>query len=84
MKILFVSYHYWPPHFGGELKISIERFESLVKRGHQVTALTSGVPGLPARETLNGIEIRRFPSCMIPGWGEVCAGYCSRFGRRPR
>ena len=61
MKILFVSYHYWPPHFGGELKISIERFESLVKRGHQVTVLTSGVPGLPARETRNGIEIRRSP-----------------------
>ena len=61
MKILFVSYHYWPPHFGGELKISIERFESLAQRGHQVIVLTSGVPGLPMHEEAKGIEILRSP-----------------------
>ncbi len=72
MKILFISYHYWPPHFGGELKISIERFESLVKRGHQVTVLTSGVPGLPARETQNGIEIRRSPIWHDSRLGRGC------------
>jgi len=72
MKILFISYHYWPPHFGGELKISIERFESLVKRGHQVTVLTSGVPGLPARETQNGIEIRRSPIVHDSRLGRGC------------
>ncbi|MBP8997153.1 MAG: glycosyltransferase family 4 protein [Anaerolineaceae bacterium] len=72
MRILFISYHYWPPHFGGELKISIERFESLVKRGHQVTVLTSGVPGLPARETQNGIEIRRSPIVHDSRLGRGC------------
>lgn len=61
MKILFVSYHYWPPHFGGELKASIERFESLVRRGHEVTVLTSGVPGLAENEVVNGIQVKRSP-----------------------
>lgn len=61
MKILVVSYHYWPPHFGGELKHSIERFQSLVKRGHQVIVLTSGNPGMPEQEIDGGIEIRRSP-----------------------
>ncbi len=61
MKISFVSYYYWPPHFGGELKISIERFESLVQRGHKVMVLTSGVPGLPEQEIVDGIEILRSP-----------------------
>jgi len=61
MKITFVTYLYWPPHFGGELKISIERFESLVKRGHSVTVLTSGVPGYPDNEVINGVHIKRSP-----------------------
>jgi len=70
MKILFISYHYWPPHFGGELLISIERFESLIQSGHQVVVLTSGTPGLPGKEIKNGIEINRSP--MV---------HNSRFGR---
>lgn len=61
MKILFISYHYWPPHFGGELKISIERFETLVRRGHEVTVLTSGVPGFLRDEAINGVQIKRSP-----------------------
>ncbi len=61
MRIVFVTYHYWPPHFGGELKVSIERFESLVRRGHSVTVLTSGVPGLPGEEVINGIQVKRSP-----------------------
>lgn len=61
MKILFVSYHFWPPHFGGELKIAIERFESLSKRGDEVTVLTSGVPGLPDQEIRDGLVIKRSP-----------------------
>lgn len=61
MRIVFVTYHYWPPHFGGELKVSIERFESLVRRGYSVTVLTSGVPGLPGEEVINGIQVKRSP-----------------------
>lgn len=61
MKITFVSYHYWPPHFGGELLLSIERFESLVQRGHTVTVLTSGNPEALQHETIRGIQVIRSP-----------------------
>jgi glycosyltransferase involved in cell wall biosynthesis len=61
LRIIFISYHYWPPNFGGELIISIERFQELVKRGHQVTVLTAGRPGNPEFENRDGIEIHRSP-----------------------
>lgn len=61
MKILFVSYAYWPPDFGGELLISIERFASLAQRGHRIVVLTSGQPGFPPREERDGITILRSP-----------------------
>ena len=38
MKIIFVSYHYWPPKFGGGLLHTIERLEEMARRGHQVIA----------------------------------------------
>ena len=61
MQILFVSYQYWPPDFGGELLASIERFQSLASRGCSVTVLTSGRPGFPAHEVQNGIDVQRSP-----------------------
>lgn len=61
MNILFVSYHYWPPHFGGELKIGIERFKTLVERGHSVTVLTAGVVDMPQQEIIDGILVKRSP-----------------------
>lgn len=61
MKIVFLSYSYWPPDFGGELLNSIERFESLANRGHKILVLTSGKPGHPKHETNNGVEIKRSP-----------------------
>ena len=60
-KIAYIVYHYWPPFFGGELLISIERFQELAKRGHRVTVLTSGVPGFATHEVQDGIEIYRSP-----------------------
>ncbi len=69
MKILFVTYQYWPPYFGGELKSSIERFQSLSKRDHSVIALTSGVPEFPKKEQNVGISIRRSPYIHDSHWG---------------
>jgi glycosyltransferase involved in cell wall biosynthesis len=60
-NIVLVSYSYWPSHFGGELLASIERLEELSRRGHRITVLTSGIPGLSRREINNGIEILRSP-----------------------
>lgn len=69
MKIAFVSYSYWPPHFGGELLISIERFQSLVKRGHKVYVFTSGVPGMASEELLDGLKVFRSPIINNSRWG---------------
>jgi glycosyltransferase involved in cell wall biosynthesis len=61
MRIAFVSYHYWPPDFGGELLISIERLRSLVAGDCEVTVLTSGRPGFARSQPDEGLEIRRSP-----------------------
>jgi glycosyltransferase involved in cell wall biosynthesis len=67
-KIIFVSYYFWPPHFGGELKIAIERFITLSKRGYEVVVFTSGVEGYLRKETMDGLQILRSP---IIGSGRV-------------
>lgn len=41
--------------------MAIERFEDLVRRGHQVIVLTAGVPGFPSHEIKNGLQIIRSP-----------------------
>lgn len=69
MKIAFVSYFYWPPHFGGELLISIERFQSLVERGHEVHIFTSGAPGMTSEEIVAGLGIHRSPIVYDSRWG---------------
>lgn len=61
MNIAYVAYTYWPPDFGGELLIAVERFQTLVKRGHTVTVLTPGKPGFPKAEAVDGITIWRSP-----------------------
>jgi len=61
LKIAFVSYHYWPPHFGGELLLSIERFQSLVERGHEVHVFTSGSQDMASDEVVEGLVIHRSP-----------------------
>lgn len=60
-KIVFISFFFWPPHFGGELKIAIERFISLSQRGYDVIVFTSGVPGFAPKEQRDGLKIFRSP-----------------------
>lgn len=61
MKIIFLSYRYWPSDFGGELLASIERLQSLSNKGFNVTVLTSGKPGLPQSSFEGGIRVLRSP-----------------------
>ncbi len=75
MRLVFLSSTFWPPDFGGELLASIERFESLAQRGHQITVLTAGKPSFPSREEWHGIEILRSPAIgrsrlarLLRGW----------------
>jgi len=67
-KIVFVSHYYWPPHFGGGLRLVTERLESLSQRGVEVVALTSGVEGFLSSELRNGIKIKRSPTV---GFGRI-------------
>lgn len=60
-SILFVSYTYWPPDFGGELLLSVERFHSLQQRGYRTIVLTSGKIGFQREESSNNIHIFRTP-----------------------
>lgn len=61
MKIVFVSYGFWPPDFGGELLASIERLQALAAQGYSTTVLTSGRPQFSSHETSHGLQIRRSP-----------------------
>jgi glycosyltransferase involved in cell wall biosynthesis len=61
MRVL-IALTYYRPHVSG-LTIYTERLaRGLVRRGHQVTVLTSRFhPRLPAREVLDGVDVLRVP-----------------------
>ena len=61
MKIIFLSYTYWPPNFGGELLLAEERLQDLSKRGHQIIALTAGAEGFPSTAVIDGVQVYRSP-----------------------
>lgn len=72
MRILFFSYSYWPPDFGGELLVALERFRSLVTDyGVEVVAFTAGKPGFPPSEWRDGIQIFRTPALHASRWGRA-------------
>ncbi len=56
------------PVIGGAEKQALEISRALVKRGVKVTALTRRPPGLPAAETVDGVEIKRLD---CPGSGAL-------------
>jgi glycosyltransferase involved in cell wall biosynthesis len=60
-RIAFVTYNYWPPQFGGELIISVERFQGLVERGFEVLAFVSGAKGFSRHQVDNGVTVFRSP-----------------------
>lgn len=61
MRITFVSFQMSPPDFGGELILTAERLSFLAARGHGISILTAGRPGLPAEEIREGCSIVRSP-----------------------
>jgi len=60
MRFLSVATFAWPDHFGGAERVIGEVASRLVRRGHEVTLLTSRVDGLPAREVRDGVQVRRY------------------------
>ncbi|MEK7095208.1 MAG: glycosyltransferase family 4 protein [Patescibacteria group bacterium] len=60
MKILVFSWR-GPghPNAGGAEKVTHEHAKSWVQAGHDVTLFTSGFPGVPSHELIDGVEIVR-------------------------
>jgi len=72
MKILVLCYEY-PPLGGGGGRVAAQVARELARRGHEVKVQTSGMPHLPAREIIDGVEIvrtsclrRREDTCSVP------------------
>src|ERR1044071_6829037 len=68
LRIVLVSFDYWPPDFGGELLLTIERLQTLARRGHSVVALTRRPPGAERGARDAAINLRR---CPVQGGGFV-------------
>jgi glycosyltransferase involved in cell wall biosynthesis len=64
-----VSAGFWPK-VGGAERQALELSAALAARGHRVTVLTRRPPGLPAREAVRGVAVRRLPG---PGLGAADA-----------
>lgn len=77
MKIL-IALTYYRPHISG-LTIYVERLAgALVRRGHQVTVLTSQFDhALPAREIVDGVTVVRHPVAFKLSKGAIMPGFLS-------
>jgi len=58
MKILIAT-HYFLPHKGGIEFVAYNQAKELVKKGHQVTIISSKIANEPNEEIMDGIKIRR-------------------------
>lgn len=58
MRLLFCL-DFYHPHVGGAEVLFTSLAEGLVSRGHQVHVVTQALPGCPAHEERNGVQITR-------------------------
>lgn len=58
MKILILT-HYFQPHIGGIEIIAYNQAKEIVKRGHQITIITSKIGEEPEEEIIDGIKVKR-------------------------
>lgn len=72
MKILVVNYEY-PPVGGGGGRVAAQIAVELARRGHEVRVQTSRTGGLPRRQMISGVDVRRVFSfrrtpdtCSVP------------------
>lgn len=85
LRLLVVtsSYPRWPGDLAGVFVA--EQAAALAARGHRVTVLAPGAPGLPAAETCDGVAVRR-PRLTPPGLGAGLfygAGIADNLAARP-
>lgn len=66
-----VSAGFWPA-VGGAERQALEQSAALAARGHRVVVLTRRLHGLPARETVRGVDVRRLPVLGTGALDSVC------------
>jgi glycosyltransferase involved in cell wall biosynthesis len=54
------------PKAGGAERTTIEIGKRLVKHGHDVRVLSSGWPGAPSHDSIEGVSIHRYASTWLP------------------
>ncbi len=64
MKILLLNYEF-PPLGGGSSPVTLQLGRELVRMGHQVDVVTMAGKGLPRRETVEGMTVRRLPALRL-------------------
>ncbi|MEG1176422.1 MAG: glycosyltransferase family 4 protein [Ruthenibacterium sp.] len=64
MTFCFFSAQYLPT-VGGVERYTYNLARSLVQKGHSALVVTSALPGLPAQETQDGIDIVRLPAFLL-------------------
>ncbi|HLB34135.1 MAG: hypothetical protein A3F67_09865 [Verrucomicrobia bacterium RIFCSPHIGHO2_12_FULL_41_10] len=60
-RILVLCYEY-PPLGGGGGRVAAQVARALIERGHEVKVITGGMPHLPRRSIINGVEVIRVRS----------------------
>lgn len=70
MRLLFVIARYGSV-IGGTERQAAQLAAELVRRGHAVRVLTHAVPGLPARETVEGVEVVRLSPPAGGRWSSL-------------
>jgi glycosyltransferase involved in cell wall biosynthesis len=84
VKILMVLTFYHP-HWTGLTAYAKRLAEALVRRGHEVTVLTSRhVEALPLEETIAGVRVERVPVVGRLSRGVVMPGFVPALWRRTR
>jgi glycosyltransferase involved in cell wall biosynthesis len=66
VHVLLASHRYYPVA-GGTERVVQTLAEGLVAQGHRATVLTQQEPGVPAQESLHGVEVRRIPVLRFAG-----------------
>jgi glycosyltransferase involved in cell wall biosynthesis len=66
MRILFFL-SYYKPYICGAENAFIRLAEGLVSRNHDVTVITSRLPGTAPTEVINGVYVKRI---SVPRWGD--------------
>lgn len=86
MKICLVVANFWPSWGGAERQCQLLA-RTLTQRGHAVTVLTRGKPGLPVEDCLDGVAVRRTAAwgtgtLQSLAWTLTATAWLRRHGRK--